>query len=296
MKSSMKATADKADALQSPPDNASPQRRRMGGRRGSETAQFSPYAVGLGFQSTEKWADFGSVDHFPSAGTDRTHGAIGRTLNNGEARQAAARKGAGAGASGSSQAAASGKRGLYGHYTPVPNLELVQPPGQPAETRDLPDFTGHWKCVKVEGSWETYLQLCEVEERYIKLAIGARFGAGLAMQDIVMPFTKEQITVMNSTFTVGWDSGVRQTQQPKHTFVIDGTQQQAAVGAAMGAGGRGASGTISVQWENKSLVTRCAPGRMRRLPYASSSLPLLRAHCLRHGDCCLPPRPFPLGL
>ena len=262
------AASPSKSSLQPSVDSPSPgQRRRLAHRGGAQ--HYSQHAIGLGFQNNEKWADFNDGRFFPPYGTDRTHGIKGRTPNDGSAARAASASVAASagkpkasrasftgekannnntqqsGGNGDNDANANGRRGLYGNYAPMPNVELHGDAAPPAGFYDIPDFSGNWRCTKTEGSWDVYLSLCGMSPQSIKLAQGARFGAGLAMQDITMPHAKDAITIVNSSFKTSWVGGVVQTAHVKQHLFIDGSQQQVAGG-----------GTINLRWENKSLVSR----------------------------------------
>lgn len=171
--------------------------RRTGRRSSRHTTvePFSPFAVALGFNQTEKWVDVTDPSVFTGFATDRTHGARGRPISDGSVRYAKAANNRRT-ETDSSQSMKK-REGKYGPYAPIANIELVAAPAPAAERRELPDFSGRWKCTNAAGEWETYLRLCGVPNDKIKLARGARWGAGITVQEIHMPWNKETMTIVN---------------------------------------------------------------------------------------------------
>jgi hypothetical protein len=180
---------------------ASPAGMRRARNTHSTVEVFSPFAASLGFQITKKWVDESDADAtFSGALTDRTHGSLGRPSP--DMIRVRPKKMDQSWQNEKSSMRKSMRQGRFGPYTPVSNIEMHVPPMPPAFKKDLPDFTGRWKCTMTIGPWDAYLTLCNVPEARIKVARGVQYGAGLSVQEIHMPPSKDFMTVVNMSVQV----------------------------------------------------------------------------------------------
>ena len=175
------------------------------------------HSYALGLQRPPQWTDDSNLTYYSGAMTDRTHGMKGRSVASKNLHKARARErrrsldkkemesinqealnGGGGGANNTqSQTFLKRAGGKYGPYTPMANLELTADPLEPASLYELPNFSGRWKCASTSGEWEVFLRLAGLPEEQIKLAAGAKFGAGLAVQEIEMNRTRNRIKITN---------------------------------------------------------------------------------------------------
>jgi len=212
---------------------------------------FSPYAPSLGLQETTKWVN--ENENFSGLWTDRTHGAKGRPQTRSD--QTKKTKGGDGAANGAVDPKNASQYGKYGHYEPLLNPELSRPAEKPAA--EVPDFTGTWICAASAGSWDVFLEMCQVEPAKIKLARGTKFGRQ-TKQTIKYDKHTNKMTIENNAMNYGgWSSGLTHTKQPPIDLTLDGTPQPTTANAALGVPG---NGPLTVAWEGKSLVTRFSLG------------------------------------
>ena len=180
------------------------------------------YGRGLGLIPAMKWVE----PEYNGIQSDRTHGRRGRlrgTLKKKVVRKPQVRSnkyGAAEGTVDDAEVDRVGATSSLAHQ-----LELERKPLPPAEPADRPDFTGCWKCVSVEGSWDTYLRATGVNRLHRKLAAGTTYGKDRALQIISQRGT-EEITVTNATMLESWhETFKRGPRQPSVTTQIYDTDE-----------------------------------------------------------------------
>ena len=154
-------------------------------------------------------------------------------------------------------------------------IEFERPPLAPAHALELPSFSGLWKCVSIEGDWDSYLQLLGVPMLHRRMAFGTSYGKGRALQRIDQDGF-EAITVTSAVIKSTYRETLRlmreasqptrepqpgQPPPPQLPLVktrLDGSAQLLA--PPEGGTGRNAGLSATVAWEGKSIVTRMVIG------------------------------------
>ena len=164
------------------------------------------------YQHVKKWAEPDYPPELSGAQTDRTHGRLGRPLLNDIHAKIAAQQAAAAQKSkerkGSLAAIKSGENAtnvdkdamFFAQISTGHDKHDVMPQPVPAQMR--PDFSGRWLCTRVEGDWENYLRLLGVPESRRKMALSRGYGAGVAVQRVMMAPDRRSLAVSNAASAI----------------------------------------------------------------------------------------------
>ena len=187
---------------------------------------------GMGFKKIEVWAQ----PSFSGAASDRSYGVRGRPLRaDGQTKTVAGDKALHTAGVGTSK---------HGNFPPVPNLDLANPlPAAPEE--DRPNFSGRWKCTSVDGQWDAYLKLLQIDDTRRAIAKGTHYGKGRSIQTIDMPESNDQLTISNVIYRPWGKRPITKGKKKKGAAAAEATEAQTENGAAEANGGAEATGDVN---------------------------------------------------
>jgi hypothetical protein len=168
-------------------------------------------------------------------------------------------------------------------------------PAKAAAPCDLPNLSGDWMCSATSGDWDEFLYLLEVDEFTRKLAKARKWGVRHSEQRVVLSSDKQKISIA--------------THQQKLQYTTNPTSADSAADNAPAAAAKkaaadnladvvmlingepqqivyeGHTGTGTLNWEGKVLVTRMELPKLGPVRVGDRRKPALRVSCV--PDCAM---------
>lgn len=132
-------------------------------------------------------------------------------------------------------------------------------PKPPADSRDLPNFTGDWMCSATSGEWDEFLYLLDVSEFTRKLAKARKWGVKHTEQRITSQADKKSITIFNHYKKLHFTTNPLKSASDASQVDADSRSKQVSMvvdGSVQPITYEGFEGKGTLHWEGKTLVTR----------------------------------------